>query len=85
MGGRVVPAQHPQRPQGVPPARRAVGFLEPEVDRAEAAPLQARPGAVDVATVIEDIALALDGVRRERSGAVRDRRRARIGCVGGSG
>ena len=34
VGGRVVPAQHPQRPQGVPPARRAVGFLEPEVDRA---------------------------------------------------
>src|SRR4029453_17734955 len=34
VGGRVVPAQHPQCPQGVPPARRAVGFLEPEVDRA---------------------------------------------------
>jgi hypothetical protein len=33
-GGRVVPAQHPHRPQGVPPARCAVGFLEPEVDRA---------------------------------------------------
>src|SRR5690349_25138139 len=34
VGGRVVPAQHPQRPQGVPPARRAVGFLKPEVDLA---------------------------------------------------
>src|SRR4029453_3330042 len=32
VGGRVVPAQHPQRPQGVPPARRAVGFLEPDMD-----------------------------------------------------
>src|SRR3954464_14180414 len=34
VGGPVVPAEHPQRPQGVPPAGRAVGFLEPDVDRA---------------------------------------------------
>src|SRR3954471_23635254 len=31
VGGRVVPAQHSQRPEGVPPAGRAVRFLEAEV------------------------------------------------------
>jgi two-component system sensor histidine kinase BaeS len=34
---------------------------------AEAAPLQARPAAVDVAVAISDVVLALDGARRDRS------------------
>lgn len=48
----------------------ALGGVIADIDdlaRAEAAPLQARPAAVDLAEAIPEIALALDGVRRDRS------------------
>ena len=48
----------------------ALGGVIADIDdlaRAEAAPLQARPAAVDLAVAIPEIALALDGVRRDRS------------------
>jgi two-component system sensor histidine kinase BaeS len=62
-------------------AAAALGGVVADIDdlaSAEAAPLQARPRAVDIATVIGDLALALDGVRRERSA------RLEIGVVPGS-
>jgi signal transduction histidine kinase len=51
-------------------AAAALGGVVADIDdlaRAEAAPLQARPAAVDMVVAIADIALALDGPRRERS------------------
>lgn len=51
-------------------AAAALGGVIADIDdlaRAEAAPLQARPAAVDLGAAIPDIALALDGVRRTRS------------------
>jgi two-component system sensor histidine kinase BaeS len=51
-------------------AAAALGGVVADIDdlaRAEAAPLQARPSAVDLTTAIPEIALALDGPRRERS------------------
>jgi two-component system, OmpR family, sensor histidine kinase BaeS len=48
----------------------ALGGVVADIDdlaRAEAAPLQARPAAVDLETAIPEIALALDGPRRDRS------------------
>lgn len=51
-------------------AAAALGGVVADIDdlaRAEAAPLQARPAAVDLATALPEIALALDGVRRDRS------------------
>ena len=51
-------------------AAAALGGVVADIDdlaRAEAAPLQARPAAVDLTTAIPEIALALDGPRRERS------------------
>jgi two-component system sensor histidine kinase BaeS len=51
-------------------AAAALGGVVADIDdlaRAEAAPLQARPSAVDLTTAIPDIALGLDGPRRERS------------------
>ena len=50
-------------------AAAALGGVVADIDdlaRAEAAPLQARPAEVDVATVIAGIGQALDGVRRDR-------------------
>lgn len=50
-------------------AAAALGGVVADIDdlaRAEAAPLQAKPEAVDVATMIAEIGLALDGVRRGR-------------------
>jgi two-component system sensor histidine kinase BaeS len=46
-----------------------VGDID-DLARAEAAPLQARPEPVDLATAIPEIALALDGPRRERSATI---------------
>ena len=49
-------------------AAAALGGVVADIDdlaRAEAAPLQARPEAVDIAATIAEIGLALDGVRRE--------------------
>ncbi len=51
-------------------AAAALGGVVADIDdlaRAEAAPLQARPAAVDLTTAIPEIALAIDGPRRERS------------------
>lgn len=51
-------------------AAAALGGVVAEIDdlaRAEAAPLQAKPAAVDLAVTVPEIALALDGVRRERA------------------
>lgn len=51
-------------------AAAALGGVVADIDdlaRAEAAPLQARPAAVDLAVAIPEIALALDGLRRNRS------------------
>jgi|GEM_PF-1280933 len=51
-------------------AAAALGGVVADIDdlaRAEAAPLQARPAAVDLTTAIPEIALALDGPRRERA------------------
>ena len=51
-------------------AAAALGGVVADIDdlaRAEAAPLQARPSAVDLTTAIPEIALALDGPRRDRS------------------
>ena len=51
-------------------AAAALGGVVADIDdlaRAEAAPLQARPSAVDLVTAIPEIALALDGPRRDRS------------------
>ena len=48
----------------------ALGGVIADIDdlaRAEAAPLQARPAAVDLTVAIPEIALALDGPRRDRS------------------
>ena len=50
-------------------AAAALGGVVADIDdlaRAEAAPLQVRPEAVDIAATIADIGLALDGVRRSR-------------------
>ncbi len=50
-------------------AAAALGGVVADIDdlaRAEAAPLQAKPEAVDVATMIAEIGLALDGIRRGR-------------------
>src|SRR5439155_20135343 len=41
-----------------------------DLARAEAAPLQARPSAVDLAAAIPEVALALDRQRRERSARI---------------
>ena len=54
----------------------ALGGVVADIDdlaRAEAAPLQARPRAVDLGIAIPEVALALDGPRRERVGAHRRR------------
>ncbi|HEV8402058.1 MAG TPA: HAMP domain-containing sensor histidine kinase [Candidatus Limnocylindrales bacterium] len=51
-------------------AAAALGGVVADIDdlaRAEAAPLQARPAAVDLTTAIPDIALAVEGSRRDRS------------------
>jgi two-component system sensor histidine kinase BaeS len=51
-------------------AASALGGVVADIDdlaRAEAAPLQARPSAVDLAIAVPEIALALDGPRRDRS------------------
>jgi two-component system sensor histidine kinase BaeS len=51
-------------------AAAALGGVVADIDdlaRAEAAPLQARPEAVDLSTAIPEIALALDAPRRARS------------------
>jgi two-component system sensor histidine kinase BaeS len=51
-------------------AAAGLGGVIADIDdlaRAEAAPLQARPAAVDLATAIPEIALALYGLRRDRS------------------
>ena len=51
-------------------AAAALGGVVADIDdlaRAEAAPLQARPAAVDLTAAIPEIALALDGPRRDRS------------------
>ena len=51
-------------------AAAALGGVVADIDdlaRAEAAPLQARPAAVDLTAAIPDVALALDGPRRDRS------------------
>ena len=51
-------------------AAAALGGVVADIDdlaRAEAAPLQARPAAVDLAVAIPEVALALDGLRRDRS------------------
>jgi two-component system sensor histidine kinase BaeS len=51
-------------------AAAALGGVVADIDdlaRAEAAPLQARPAAVDLTNAIADVALALDGPRRDRS------------------
>jgi two-component system sensor histidine kinase BaeS len=51
-------------------AAAALGGVVADIDdlaRAEAAPLQARPASVDLTAAIPEIALALDGPRRERS------------------
>ena len=48
----------------------ALGGVVADIDdlaRAEAAPLQARPSAVDLTVSIPEVALALDGQRRDRS------------------
>ena len=63
----------PTDPAGLEAARSAaaaLGTVVADVDdlaRAEAAPLQARPAAVDLEATLPEIALALDGLRRERS------------------
>jgi two-component system sensor histidine kinase BaeS len=41
-----------------------------DLARAEAAPLQARPEAVEVGAAVAEVALALDGPRRERSATI---------------
>ena len=54
-------------------AAAALGGVVADIDdlaRAEAAPLQARPGPVDLASAIPEVALALDGLRRDRSARV---------------
>jgi signal transduction histidine kinase len=51
----------------------ALGGVVADIDdlvRAEAAPLQARPSAVDLALSIPEVALALDGQRRDRSARI---------------
>jgi two-component system sensor histidine kinase BaeS len=51
-------------------AAAALGGVVADIDdlaRAEAAPLQARPAAVDLSVAVPEIALALDGLRRDRS------------------
>ena len=63
----------PTDPAGLEAARSAaaaLGGVVADIDdlaRAEAAPLQARPAAIDLATAIPEIALTLDGLRRHRS------------------
>ena len=54
-------------------AAAALAGVVADVDdlaRAEAAPLQARPSAVDLTVAIPEIALALDGPRRDRSARI---------------
>ena len=61
-------------------AASALGGVVADIDdlaRAEAAPIQARPAAIDLATAIPEIVLALDGPRRDRA--------ARIDVVVGPG
>ena len=51
----------------------ALGGVVADIDdlaRAEAAPLQARPAAVDLTVSIPEVALALDGQRRDRSARI---------------
>ncbi len=51
-------------------AAAALGGVVADIDdlaRAEAAPLQARPAAVDLSVAIPELALALEGLGRERS------------------
>jgi len=51
-------------------AAAALGGVVADIDdlaRAEAAPLQARPAAIDLAVAVPEVALALDGLRRDRS------------------
>lgn len=51
-------------------AAAGLGGVIADIDdlaRAEAAPLQARPAAVDLAAAIPELALALDGLARDRS------------------
>jgi two-component system sensor histidine kinase BaeS len=51
----------------------ALGGVVADIDdlaRAEAAPLQARPSAVDLTVSIPEVALALDGQRRDRSARI---------------
>ena len=51
----------------------ALGGVVADIDdlaRAEAAPLQARPSAIDLTVSIPEVALALDGQRRERSARI---------------
>jgi two-component system sensor histidine kinase BaeS len=51
-------------------AAAALGGVVADIDdlaRAEAAPLQARPAAVDLSVAIPELALALDGLRREKT------------------
>ena len=51
----------------------ALGGVVADIDdlaSAEAAPLQARPAAVDLAVAIPEIVLALDGLRRDRSARI---------------
>jgi two-component system sensor histidine kinase BaeS len=54
-------------------AAAALGGVVADIDdlaRAEAAPLQARPTAVDLAVVASEIALTLDGPRRDRAARI---------------
>ncbi len=51
-------------------AAAALGGVVADIDdlaRAEAAPLQAKPAAVDLEVAVPEVALALDGLRRDRS------------------
>ena len=66
----------PTDPAGLEAARSAAAALAgvvadiDDLARAEAAPLQARPAPVDLAAAIPEIALALDGPRRDRSATI---------------
>ena len=66
----------PTDPAGLEAARSAAAAMAgvvadiDDLARAEAAPLQARPEPVDLAAAIPEIALALDGPRRDRSATI---------------
>ena len=54
-------------------AAAALGGVVADIDdlaSAEAAPLQARPAAIDVAEAVRDVVLGLDGLARERSSTI---------------